>query len=124
MKKFVYILIIVATICSCQKEDQNGDLGGFWKLMEIAHSDGQIENTKEQSLFWRVQLDLIQIGTAFGRFQHTGDSLFVQMIHAKGSSLSEYGIFNAEDERFEVLHLNRSGMILQSKEVKLQFRKF
>ncbi len=125
MKKIIYIILFTTILCSCQKEDKNGDLGGFWKLMEIAHSDGNIENTKEDSRFWRVQLNLIEIGEhQFGRFQHTGDSLFIQMIHAKGDKLKDYGIFNAEDERFEVQHLNRSRMTLKSKYAKLQFRKF
>lgn len=124
MKKIIFILSLTLFLCNCQKEDDNGDLGGFWKLMEITDKDGNTENTKEKSLFWRVQLDLIQIGEEFGRFQHTGDSLFIRMIYAKGDVLKDYGIYEAEDERFKVLHLNRKVMTLQSKQVKLQFRKF
>ena len=62
MKRSIFILIIATIIfCSCQKEDKNGDLGGMWKLLEIERPNGQIENTKEQHIFWRVQLKLIKI---------------------------------------------------------------
>lgn len=124
MKKIFTILIACTLLASCQKEDHNGDLGGFWKLMQIENAnDSHITNTIHDSRFWAVQLDLIQIGTGKGRFQHVGDSLYVQMI-TKPSSPEKYGIFNPDDERFGVLHLDRNGMILRSKHATLTFRKF
>lgn len=124
MKKIILISFFILAICSCQKEDDNGDLGGFWKLLEIAENDGITTDTKEESLFWAIQLDLIQIGNSLGRFQHTGDSLFIQMIDTKSDALVKYGVYNATDERFAVEHLNRKSMILKSKYAKLRFRKF
>ena len=60
-----------------------------------------------------------------GRFQHIGDSLFVQMITISPSSdLKKVGLYNPKDERFGVVLLNRNKMILRSKDALLEFRKF
>ncbi|MBR6649686.1 MAG: lipocalin-like domain-containing protein [Bacteroidaceae bacterium] len=124
MKRVLFTMIVTALmLCSCQKEDKNGDLGGFWKIMETVDAKGVCVDTKEESLFWRVQLKLMQIGKAYARFQHTGDSLFVQMIEHSGKGLQHLGIYRKE-ERFAVEHLDRNGMILISDSVKIRFRKF
>ena len=120
----MFILIAAAMLASCQKEDENGDLGGYWKLMQVEEAtDGNIINTRDRNRFWAVQLDLIQIGAGKGRFQHIKDSLFIQMITLP-SNPQEYGLYNPKDERFGVLHLDRNGMILRSKEATLKLKKF
>ena len=123
MKKIIFILL-VAAIVSCQKEDHNGELGGFWKLMQIELADNDsVINTKAESRFWGIQLDLIEIGTGKGRFQHVGDSLYIQMITMPANPAS-YGLFNPKDERFGVIHLDRNGMILSSDKATLTLKKF
>ncbi len=124
MKKIIFVLLVIATITACQKEDDNGKLGGFWKLLAIEKSNGDITDTKENSLFWRIQLDLIQVGTYFGRFQHTGDSLLIQMIDIPATALVQYGIEDAANARFAMEHLSRKSMILKSDYARLRFRKF
>lgn len=96
----------------------------MWRLTEIVKSDGSITDTKEKNYFWKVQLELIKIGGQFGRFQNTGDSLFIQMIDPNCPSLKKYGIYNNSNEKFKILHLDRNGMRLQSDSVRLRFRKF
>lgn len=124
MKKIAILLLGLIVFTSCQKEDDNGDLGGFWKLQQIELSENDsIINTRGKSRFWAVQLDLIEIGDAKGRFQHVGDSLFVQMI-TQTSGLEGYGLYNPTDERFKVLHLDRNGMVLQSNKATLTLKKF
>ena len=124
MKKIAFILITLTALASCQKEDHNGDLGGFWKLqqIELAANDSVI-NTREESCFWAVQLDLIQIGNGKGRFQHVADSLYIQMI-TMPSDPKSLGLFNPKDERFGVIHLDRNGMVLRSKDATLTLKKF
>ena len=122
MKKIAFILITLTALASCQKEDHNGDLGGFWKLQQIELAD-RIINTREKSCFWAVQLDLIQIGDGKGRFQHVADSLYIQMI-TMPSDPKSLGLFNPKDERFGVIHLNRNGMVLRSKDATLTLKKF
>lgn len=122
MKKIAFILITLTALASCQKEDHNGDLGGFWKLQQIELADSII-NTREKSCFWAVQLDLIQIGDGKGRFQHVADSLYIQMI-TMPSDPKSLGLFNPKDERFGVIHLDRNGMVLRSKDATLTLKKF
>ena len=122
MKKIAFILITLTALASCQKEDHNGDLGGFWKLQQIELVDSVI-NTREKSCFWAVQLDLIQIGDGKGRFQHVADSLYIQMI-TMPSDPKSLGLFNPKDERFGVIHLNRNRMVLRSKDATLTLKKF
>lgn len=125
MKKIIYLTLAIALLVSCQKEDKNGDLGGFWKLLQIEeHEKDTIIVTREKDLFWSIQLNLLTTTNGGkGRFQHTGDSLYIQMIYNPGNARG-IGMYNPKDERFGVKSLSRSRMILQSKEVTLTFRKF
>lgn len=129
MRYFIIMLLAATVFTACQKEDDNGDLGGFWKLLEIKE-EGATEaiNTTEENRFWGIQLDLLEIRiTQFNRhycrFQHVGDSLFVQTID-DDTNLQAYGIYNNDNERYGVLHLSRKSMILRSKFATLTFRKF
>ena len=129
MKKIILILLATATFIACQKEDDNGDLGGFWKLLEIEEVNSTTPiNVADESRFWCIQLDLLEIRLSqydrhYSRFQHVGDSLFVQTIN-DNTDLSAYGIYNNSNERYGVLHLNSKSMVLRSKYAKLTFRKF
>ena len=123
-KRILYALLATVLVASCQKADDNGDLGGNWKLLQIEDfAKDTIVYTKELQRFWAIQLDLIQIGNGKGRFQHVGDSLFVQMITVPGEP-ERFGLYNPADERFEVIELNRKRMLLRSKYAILKFRKF
>ena len=137
MKKIIYILLTAVLASSCQKADDNGDLGGFWKLLKIEDfTTATTIDTKEYKRFWSIQLDVLATSSedddsysynygGKGRFQHIGDSLFVQMITISPSSdLKKVGLYNPKDERFGVVLLNRNKMILRSKDALLEFRKF
>ncbi|MBR5476269.1 MAG: lipocalin-like domain-containing protein [Bacteroidaceae bacterium] len=123
MRRFIVIATMIVLVTACQKADHNGELGGFWQLLEIERNDTAL-SAKEDKIFWSIQLDLIQISGRYGRFQHMGDSLFIQMIDTKENELVREGIDNATDERFAVELLNRKAMRLRSKETRLTFRKF
>ena len=125
MKRTIYILLAIVLLSACQKEDKNGDLGGFWKLKQIEETaTDSIMNLRDKDCFWSIQLNLLTTTNGGkGRFQHTGDSLFVQMIHVP-SKPKEVGLYNPKDERFGVRHLDRNAMILQSEYAILTFKKF
>lgn len=133
MRKIIYILLCTALFTSCQKEDHNGDLGGNWKLLQIEELDtDSIIDKRNEDCFWAIQLEMIVTSRinypnypdkAKGRFQHVGDSLFIQM-HNSPAKPKEVGLYNHKDERFSVNTLDRSKMVLQSKRVILTFRKF
>ncbi len=131
MRKLIYILLATAMIAACQKADHNGDLGGNWKLLKIEDfAKNETISTKEIKRFWAIQLNMIATSTeedlnhgGKGRFQHVGDSLFVQMIQVPKNAES-LGLYNPKDERFEIILLNNKKMILRSEFALLEFRKF
>ena len=125
MKRLIYILLCTTLFASCQKADDNGDLGGFWKLLQIDEiASDTIIDKRNEDRFWAIQLKMITTNNGGkGRFQHTGDSLFVQMLQ-KPADTKAVGLYNHEDERFEVIILNRNSMVLRSKDAVLTFRKF
>ena len=122
-KAISLLLCITALLCSCQKEDKNGNLGGFWKVMQLTPANKAGIDCKEKALFWRVQLQLMQIGEVYARFEHAGDSLNLQIIGSYNSALREYGVYK-KDESFAVLHLDRNGMTLKSDSTVIRFKKF
>lgn len=125
MKKIIYILLCTVLFTSCQKADDNGDLGGWWKLLQIEEiKNDTVIDKRGEDRFWAIQLRMITTNNGGkGRFQHIGDSLFVQMIQ-KPSDGKDVGMYTPEDERFGVNRLTNKSMILQSDEVVLTFRKF
>lgn len=129
MRKVLYIILSAALLASCQKADDNGDLGGFWKLLQIEElKNDTIIDKREESCFWAIQLRMITANRnggviGKGRFQHTGDSLFVQMIQKPGNG-KVVGLYCPENERFCVNRLTNKSMVLQSDSVILTFRKF
>lgn len=125
MKKIIYILLCAALFTSCQKADDNGDLGGWWKLLQIEDiKNDTVIDKRGEDRFWAIQLRMITTNDGGkGRFQHIGDSLFVQMIQ-KPSDGKNVGMYTPEDERFGVNRLTNKSMILQSDKVVLTFRKF
>lgn len=128
MKKILIFLLAAISFTACQKEDENGELGGFWKIMEIEEEGMPPISTINEKRFWGIQLHLLEIRVTeedkhYCRFQHVGDSLFVQTID-DDYDLRAYGIYKNGNERYGVLHLNSKSMILRSKYAKITFRKF
>lgn len=125
MKKALYIILCATLLTSCQKADDNGDLGGWWKLLEIEElENGTIIDKRNEDCFWAIQLKLLVTSNGGkGRFQHTGDSLFIQLKDIP-TDIKNDGFYNPENERFGVNTLTGKSMILQSEKVVLKFRKF
>lgn len=125
MKKILYIILCTTLFTSCQKADDNGDLGGWWKLQEIEElENGTIIDKRNEDCFWAIQLKLLVTSNGGkGRFQHIGDSLFIQLQEYSPETKND-GFYNPENERFGVNKLTGKRMILQSEKVVLKFRKF
>ena len=127
--KIGFILLVCLFTASCQKADDNGSLGAFWKLLEVErHADASKSDLRQQSLFMAVQLNLMQFsgnGSHYARFQHCGDSLFIQMIggDADKKLLESFGM-NGQEQRFFIQCLNKNSLILQSGYSTLRFKKF
>ena len=130
MNNFKNGFLIFATLLtvSCQKADDNGELGAFWKLLEVEyHADASKSDHRQQSLFLAVQLNLMQFscnGLHYARFQHQGDSLFIQIIgDADDGFLENFGL-DGPELRFLIEKLNRNSLVLKSEYSTLYFKKF
>lgn len=125
MKKIIYILLCTTLFASCQKADDNGNLGGWWKLLQIEEIENDtVIDKRNEDRFWAIQLKMITTNNGGkGRFQHVNDSLFVQMIQ-KPANGKDVGMYNPDNEHFGVNKLTNKSMILQSEKVVLTFRKF
>lgn len=129
MKMLYALLLFLFLVVSCQKADDNGELGGFWKLLDIEYvASGDKIDCRENSFFMAVQLDLMQLrgnGSHYARFQHRGDSLFIQMIGADADEqlLASMGM-DGQEQRFYVRKLTDKSLVLESLYSVLSFRKF
>jgi len=131
----------LAALASCTLEtSDNGDLDGFWHLTAVdTLSTGGYADYGERQVFWMFQGTLYKMReyttdvAVVGHFQREGDSLFVTDVYRSdrlnddpavedASELYIYGA-NAINEHYRVVNLSSSSMTLQSKVLKLSFRK-
>jgi hypothetical protein len=125
MKKiYIFLLILLASITSCQKASINGDLDGMWQLMKIEYKDQTFKSPDQ--LYYCVQLHMVQFqGAAMcsGTFSHSGDSLRVVIRNHKAADVSAYGM-NDTIQSFFIEKLSSEKMVLHSSFARLSFRKF
>ena len=147
----VFLLLFLQlgfTSCDLESSD-NGDLDGFWHLERIdTLATGRSADLSKLHVFWGIEYKLISAReTDYGkesmyfRFEQTNDSLKITKVYLdhghqdKGplggdiplnrvtADLRYYGV-NDIPEGFAKEALNGSKMILRSKTLRLQFRKF
>ena len=125
-----FLLMSMLLFTSCQKADDNGELGGFWKLMSVETlATGSLNDYSEKNCFLAVQLDLMEfrapVAANYARFQHRGDSLHVQMIGNDLSAglLSVFG-FQTSEQNFFVERLSDKRLVLRTLLSRLTFKKF
>ena len=136
MKKLLILSLFIVMLCSCGKTPINGKLDGMWQLIKIEKTDGTVTDTKEQRLYYNVQLELLGLQKDgyteyLGRFNYTKDSLLVYDIRTSGDNtltatpeqLLPYGI-NGTSDRFGIEALTHNKMVLRSSVAILSFRKF
>ena len=140
MKRNILIsILMVLALSACEnKRDHNGDLGGMWQMTEWRNPAGTTIATKEDRIFYSVQLELIEFrdyndGTwgdyYLAYFCQTPDSLIVYrpVNYAKDSlvrlnDLQRYGV--PADGRFHIDALTDDKMVLSSTEGTINFRKY
>lgn len=137
-KQTIFFLLTLLITASCGKLPINSRLDGMWQLINIATDGNESTETKEERLYYAVQLELIGLQKEgdmkyLGRFTQTNDSLIVYdfRLHISGDNstqassgdLKEWGI-EGTTERFGIEELTTDKMILRSHSSKLTFRKF
>ncbi len=131
MKQILFLTFLLLLSVSCKKRPKNGDLDGFWQLqqlVEFASSATEANDTlypKKQYLSFQLDLMSLQSpqGTCLGRFDHTGDSLFINMLEGDLQFMKQYGA-STLSPRYKVVRLNSDRMVLRSGESELSFRKW
>lgn len=143
MRKLLYLLLLslfLSTSCTLETSD-NGDLDGFWQLSLIDTLSSQNSvDMRDSGYFWAVQHNLLILRETnlrneyICKFKHMGDSLIINnpYYYWRDSSdiklkdperIRKFGVNNLE-EKFKIVNLNSSKMVLESQLLRLYFRKY
>lgn len=150
MGRLVMVLVAVLSFSSCELEhSENGKLDGFWHLESIdTLATGNTADLSKLHVFWGIEHKLISVretdkgvGSFYFRFEQTSDSLKITKVYSNHGhqdsgedggdipveevtdGLRYYGV-NAIPEGYQKEALSGSKMILKSKTLRLNFRKF
>ena len=135
---------LVFSFTSCELETSgNGDLDGFWHLVQVdTLQTGGVNDTSKDLFFWSFQVNLLelsdrsyQIPIFMARFNHDNGQLKVtqpclynrdegnEMVTEENvKDISPYGL-NALEETFRVEELSGSRMTLSNGTLRLYFKK-
>lgn len=141
MRKLIHILMAALTLGACTFEtSDNGKFDGFWQLKQIdsLHNNVSVD-MREAGAYWAVQRHLIEVSSrddkaVFLRFKLSADTLCLSdpYLDARDQSdikvtdvalLRPYGI-NQLADTFAVRSLTDSRMILESRMLRLYFRRY
>jgi len=142
MKKIfiLFAAVLTITLVGCTLDtSNNGDLDGNWQLMRVDTIGGGTTDTKNWQIFYAIQFRLLDIsaysypaggsGGFIFHFDYTADSLKLSTAVTDGSemydlkSLELFGLTEL-NEHFKIQLLNSNNLVLESKKLKLTFRKF
>ena len=135
---------LVFSFTSCELETSgNGDLDGFWHLVQVdTLQTGGVNDTSKDLFFWSFQVNLLELSdrsyhipTYMARFNHENGQLKVtqpclynrdegnEMVTEENvKDISPYGL-NALEETFRVEELSGSRMTLSNGTLRLYFKK-
>ena len=135
---------LIFSFTSCELETSgNGDLDGFWHLVQVdTLQTGGVNDTSKELFFWSFQVNLLefsdrsyQIPIFMARFNHDNGQLKVtqpclynrdegnEMVTEENvKDISPYGL-NALEETFRVEELSGSRMTLSNGTLRLYFKK-
>lgn len=135
---------LVFSFTSCELETSgNGDLDGFWHLVQVdTLQTGGVNDTSKELFFWSFQVNLLEfsdrsyhIPIYMARFNHENGQLKVtqpclynrdegnEMVTEENvKDISPYGL-NALEETFRVEELSGSRMTLSNGTLRLYFKK-
>lgn len=136
--------LLIFSFASCEIEtSHNGNLDGFWHLVEVdTLQTGGVKDTSEDLLFWSFQVNLLELSdhTNLGliymaRFDHSDGQLKVtkpcrynrtdgneMLTEENVKAIAPYGL-NALEETFVVEKLSSSRMTLRNGTLRLHFKK-
>jgi hypothetical protein len=135
---------LIFSFTSCELETSgNGDLDGFWHLVQVdTLQTGGVNDTSKELFFWSFQVNLLELSDHtyanaiyMARFNHENGQLKVtqpclydryegnKMVTEENVNvISPYGL-NALEETFRVEELSGSKMTLSNGTLRLYFKK-
>ena len=143
MRNILYtiaICLFLTTSCTFDVSD-NGDLDGYWQLTAVdTLSNQKCVNMCDSGIFWAVQFEKLvtssvnPVSEIIFNFKQTPDSLTLSnpyVLYRDSSDikitnpdgLRKYGVNNLE-ERFRIVRLDDSRMILETEMLRLNFRRY
>lgn len=126
------LLILLAVLCGCENKRDSSDLAGQWQLLEWRDASGKTVGTKEDGIYYRFQLSLLQLEFSYYcKYVETPDSLILLGAYKNKynvdtqvpfSEFAEFGI--PQDGRFGIDALNGDDLVLSGKSGVLRFRRY
>lgn len=129
MKKllFTFMLLLSIMLAGCEFETSgNGDLDGFWQLMQLdSVATGTTRDMRKSGLCWAVQMRLLYVQDGSVPKRYYRFTLGGGRLKLRPANLDEQG---REDQTvlwdYRVLQLNGSRMVLEDDTLRLTFRKY
>lgn len=125
-------LVLLAVFCGCENKRDSSDLAGQWQLLEWRDASGKTVGTKEDGIYYRFQLSLLQLEFSYYcKYVETPDSLILLGAYKNKynvdtqvpfSEFAEFGI--PQDGRFGIDALNGDDLVLSGKSGVLRFRRY
>lgn len=130
---FIWLpLMLLAVLCGCENKRDSSDLAGQWQLLEWRDASGKTVGTKEDGIYYRFQLSLLQLEFSYYcKYVETPDSLILLGAYKNKynvdtqvpfSEFAEFGI--PQDGRFGIDALNGDDLVLSGKSGVLRFRRY
>lgn len=126
------LLVLLAVLCGCENKRDSSDLAGQWQLLEWRDASGKTVGTKEDGIYYRFQLSLLQLEFSYYcKYVETPDSLILLGAYKNKynvdtqvpfSEFAEFGI--PQDGRFGIDALNGDDLVLSGKSGVLRFRRY
>jgi hypothetical protein len=125
-------LMLLAVLTGCENKRDSSDLAGQWQLLEWRDASGKTVGTKEDGIYYRFQLSLLQLEyNKFCKYVETPDSLIFLGAYTNRyntdtpvpfSEFAHYGI--PENGRFGINALSDDDLVLSGKNGVLRFRRY
>lgn len=125
-------LVLLAVLTGCENKRDSSDLAGQWQLLEWRDASGKTVGTKEDGIYYRFQLSLLQLEFSYYcKYVETPDSLILLGAYKNKynvdtqvpfSEFAEFGI--PQDGRFGIDALNGDDLVLSGKSGVLRFRRY
>ena len=125
-------LMLMSLFAACENKRDSSDLAGQWQLLEWRDPSDAVVRTKEDGIYYRFQLSLLQLEfEKLCKYVETPDSLILLGAYTNKyntdtpvpfTKFAHFGI--PEDGRFGIDVLNDDDLVLSGKSGVLRFRRY